>query len=332
MSEQVFKLVNKTGNDELSKMDKATIKQLLSALDDYYLELRSHLKIPKITFGIEIEIEHTRTRRIKRKIAHNNLDNWKVTGDVSLNDGCEIVSPILTNAYSCYKEIEKVCEIASNNGEIDKNSAGHIHISTQSLGGDNKDNWINLAGFWSAYENIFYRFLYGEYLTPRSSIEKYAKPMASSLFSCYENMKNRNDKFITAKRVVCIIRITRDYAINFAHVYNDLDYNLDTSNLEFRCPNGTVDPVIWQNNINLLSHILEYSSSPKFNRDLIEKRGKNVDRYNLSEYNRIDLEEALEVCDLLFNDNIDKLYFLRQYLKSNQTSNRPLVKAKKFTK
>ena len=332
MDDKVFKLVNRYSNDDFSKMDRLTLREILSALDDYYLELRTKLSIPEITFGIEIELEHTHTRKIKHKIFNNNLDNWKVTGDASLDDGCEIVSPILTNTYDCYKEIKKVCEIAEKNGEIDKHSAGHIHVGTQTLGGDNKDNWINLAGLWSVYENIFYRFLYGEYLTPRDSIEKYAGPIAPHLFSNYISMKDRNDKFITAKRVVCFIRVSRDSAINFSHVYEDLNYNPKTSNIEFRCPNGTVDPVIWQNNINLIGHILNYASSDDFDRDLICNRGNDIGKFNLQEYNRINLEKALEVCDLIFNNNIDKLYFLRQYLKSNQTSNRPLVKAKKFTK
>lgn len=49
-------------------------------------------------------------------------------------------------------------------------------------------------------------------------------------------------------------------------------------------------------------------------------------------YNKIYLEQALEFADLIFNNNIDKIYFLRQYLKSFESSEIPLKKAKKFIK
>ena len=66
------------------------------------------------------------------------------------------------------------------------------------------------------------------------------------------------------------------------------------------------------------------------------KKVWSYERYidNLSEmpYNKIYLEQALEFADLIFNNNIDKIYFLRQYLKSFESSEIPLKKAKKFIK
>ena len=43
-------------------------------------------------------------------------------------------------------------------------------------------------------------------------------------------------------------------------------------------------------------------------------------------------DEAIELCDLIFSKNIDKIYFLRQYIKDSQVSyHQTLVKSKKFT-
>ena len=36
-------------------------------------------------------------------------------------------------------------------------------------------------------------------------------------------------------------------------------------------------------------------------------------------YNEIYLKDALEFVDLIFNNNLDKVYFLRQYLKNFQS-------------
>ena len=49
-------------------------------------------------------------------------------------------------------------------------------------------------------------------------------------------------------------------------------------------------------------------------------------------YNDIYYDQAIELCDLIFNKNIDKIYFLRQYLKNNSVSHSDnFIKAKKFT-
>lgn len=51
-------------------------------------------------------------------------------------------------------------------------------------------------------------------------------------------------------------------------------------------------------------------------------------------YNRINLPLALELVDMIFDNNLDKVYFLRQYLKNYQEiSIDPChaVKAKRFT-
>ena len=65
--------------------------------------------------------------------------------------------------------------------------------------------------------------------------------------------------------------------------------------------------------------------------DIVNARSRKID-YDYCDYNEINLDEAIEFCDLVFKKNIDKIYFLRQYLKDNEVSNHEgLVKAKKFT-
>lgn len=58
--------------------------------------------------------------------------------------------------------------------------------------------------------------------------------------------------------------------------------------------------------------------------------------YNENEYlyNNINLKNALEFVDLVFDNNVDKMYFLRQYLKNFQDNYgiKTAVKAKRFVK
>mgnify|MGYP007013875692 FL=1 len=64
--------------------------------------------------------------------------------------------------------------------------------------------------------------------------------------------------------------------------------------------------------------MLCYCKSTSFNDDTVQHRHQlNLDRFaKLILYDEIYLEQALELCDMLFSNNFDKVYFLRQYLKS----------------
>lgn len=53
---------------------------------------------------------------------------------------------------------------------------------------------------------------------------------------------------------------------------------------------------------------------------------------NLLKYSYIYTEQALELADLIFTSNIDKLYFLRQYIKSGEVTTKSFAKSKTFTK
>lgn len=57
-------------------------------------------------------------------------------------------------------------------------------------------------------------------------------------------------------------------------------------------------------------------------------------QYNEYLYTTVNLKNALEFVDLIFDNNLDKVYFLRQYLKSFQEiyENIPSQKAKRFVR
>ena len=111
-------------------------------------------------------------------------------------------------------------------------------------------------------------------------------------------------------------------AVNFRH-FNTL------GTLEFRCPNASFNPIIWQNNVNLFFKMLRYASSSKFNGDFINEKINKLDSGVI--YDEINVNDALELCDLIFDNNLDKVYFLRQYLKSFDLS-QEYKKAKTFCK
>ena len=330
----IFRFINPNSNDQLSNMSGHDLQTLITLLDDYYLQLRSRLGLDNyITFGLEIEFEETSYLSVKEKIDEAFHDRWVAKADGSLTRGAEINSPILHDNETTWNELAKVCKVITPLGKIYRNSGGHIHIGAQTLG-DNKESWLNLLRLWSAYENIIYRFTYGNFLTGRASISKYAEPMSKTFWHTY---KTYDDDELNLYDLLSTISSRRNQAINFDVVDSKNVAEMHEDNtIEFRCPNSSFDPVIWQNNVNLLVNILLYSKCSKYDGDIIDARHYVIaNKYDsLRWYDEVYLEQALELCDLLFNNNFDKIYFLKQYLKSFQVQQayEPYTETKKMTK
>ena len=200
---------------------------------------------------------------------------------------------------------------------IGRNSGGHIHIGTQTLG-DNVNSWLNFIKIWSVYENIIYRFVYGNFLTARPSMDEYAQPLSKTFWNDYKFLK---ESHASLDAIIHKISHTRYQAVNFENVFENKCHKFYKKNtIEFRCPNGSLDAVIWQNNVNLFVKLLRYSKSSSYHHDIIQKRHKlNSNKFSeLKWYNEIYLDQALEFCDMIFDNNLDKIYFLKQYLKSMQ--------------
>lgn len=316
----VFKYINPESNEKLSDISGLDLQDLIFLIDHTNLKLREELGLDEsVTFGLEIEFEKAKIDIIKGAIYNLFKDySWLMVTDISLDDGAEIRSPILKDNKQAWKELKKVCSLTEHYASIGKNSGGHVHVGTQVLGAK-IDSWLNFIKLWSVYENIIYRFSYGEYLKGRPKIDRYAKPLAPSFMSSYAKLKRENVE------IVDIIHLfyQRYQAVNFGNVFvgNCNDF-VEDNTIEFRCPNGTFDPIIWQNNVNLFVNLLEYSKDSAFDDYTVQKRHMiNSGKYSgLKWYNEIYLEQALELCDMIFNNNLDKIYFLKQYLKSFQVS------------
>ena len=122
-------------------------------------------------------------------------------------------------------------------------------------------------------------------------------------------------------------------ADNNYDIYEDFNKMTDGCTIELRVPNGTLDEIVWQNYINFFIKMILYCKSKNFDDDILNRRYKSVYNLfgNLDSYSKIYLDQALEFCDMIFNNNLDKLYFLRQYIKSFEITDKPFIKAKKFT-
>lgn len=329
---EIFSFINPNSNDFLSSFSKKDIDEFMNKLRHYKISYRKLLSIPRdITFGCEIEvcsINKDEQEKLIDALVKLNMHKWYFDKELNVPFCTEYVSPILTDSKETWINLREICDtLKSNNAIITNDTAGHIHYGLQILG-NNPDNWMNFIKLWAVYENIIYRFSYGEYEKERSLIDVCARPLSSKYLSVY-NSSMHDLKDILA-------RLTPRYKSDAIGLYNyhevqKLNQRKNNMTIEIRCPNSSTEEVIWQNNINFFYHLLKYCSSTNFNHDVIDKRIYDAlgIQDDLSLYREIFIEEALELADLIFDNNLDKLNFLRQYLKDYSTST-SFVKCKSF--
>lgn len=347
---EIFEFLHPSSNDMLSRMNVSDRLYAISILKNYYLELRSKLELSRdVTFGLEIEFEEAYRNIIDQEINRCfYAKGWKVKDDGSLFNGGEVVSPRLSDSDNVWIDLSKICDILDKNSFAMDNTGGHIHIGMHILG-NNPKYWSNFVKLWMAYENVIFRFLYGEYISPRKRILDQARPISGDLIKNLDRINDRAKK-VSAYSLFKVLdagenfKERRKRAINFTNVSELESYQYEMildgdkvkNTIEFRSPNGTLNPIIWQNNVNLLVHLFMYAKSDKFNEDIINARMLQIIDgeipSNLRKYSYVYIEQAIELADLIFDNNLDKVYFLRQYFKSSMVNNEPLVKSSNFTR
>ena len=261
-------------NDMISQMTNSDKLYMTYLIKQYYLELRQKLNIiSDATFGLEIEFDNA--NMLLLEIMLQNVDesnNWILKEDGSLPLGGEIVSPILKDDINSWIELEKICNVVSNYAYESDNAGSHIHIGMHILG-NNPKYWRNFVLLWMTYENVIFRFLNGEYLSSRSGIEDQAKPVAKKLIDDLDRINDRT-KMKNAFYLMKVLDSGNSYkerrkrSVNFTNV-SDIEpykYNIvgEKNTIEFRSPNCTFNPIIWQNNVNFLVKLFEYAKNDSF--------------------------------------------------------------------
>lgn len=263
-----------------------------------------------LTFGIEIEY-----RDLLRKYVTEYMNNYYPMWDSKKEDaiiktssnpllGGELSSPILTNTLSTWQDITNICTFLTKNKASSLNTGAHIHIGVN-IFENNSMYFLRFIKLWISYEHIIYRFSYGEYAYARESLIKYAPPVKEEYQYLLAKLKpSYIDKFAT---LTTVFNLGKKKGLNLANIGNP-----DKNTIEFRTPNGTLNPNVWYSNFNLFKSLIEYAKSSNYNEDLINFRlNKTPDVLD----NKIYIEQAIELSDLIFKTEREKLVFLKQYLK-----------------
>lgn len=332
------KFISSDRNDDFLNLNGMDLQELIFETENYFLDYRDNLNIPQdITFGVEIEYENLSKDKVDTFI-DNKYDNWSSIHDFSCLSGGEIVSPVMNDEKKYWEQLKSICDyLKKNNADTLHNAGGHIHIGASSLG-NNVSGWKTFLKLYAVYESVIFRFAYGDKISGRRTLLDYAAPIADYIKHNLNSINKCNDLLEMSN----ILRLgSRCLAVNFSNMHlSDPSKNEVGNTIEFRSPNSSTEAIIWQNNINTFTKMLVSSGGMVIDDKFLDYKLK-YEYLSFSDnsfmYNIINLKNVLEFVDLVFDNNLDKVYFLRQYLKNFEETelfnkNKIPIKTKKFFK
>ncbi|HAB66252.1 MAG TPA: hypothetical protein DCE23_02685 [Firmicutes bacterium] len=278
-----------------------TYNDIKSSLDNSELRYRSILTIPRdVLFGLEIELESVNPSLVSKMVISHFGNSFKVKEDRSLDkdSSAEIATPPFYNSRDTWILLDKLGKLLSKLKPSFEHCSFQVNYCGSLLPTD-KDK-LNFLKLYAVYEDILYRFSCGEDNTIRDAINEYAYPIILNIKAFREMKDYVLEPYTNQKR----------YGICFKDKPKDL--------IEFRTPNGTINPILWQNYITTFYSLIMYSLSPKCNEKELDEY---IDRYNktylIENYMLLKEEKAISLSKKLFSKSDDRLHFLHQYYRSN---------------
>ena len=288
----------------------------ISLFEDF--ENNKKIKLPPyMTIGCEIESEGVNSEAL----INLTLLGWKGMTDGSLINGVEMVSPIMHSNVEDIQSIYKICDLIKKikNSTSDR-CGGHIHIGADYL--KDKQAYANLLSIYGNTEKLLY-IIANDPKDVTSRTTRYDNPISKKVQDAIEsgsiNLETDQNvnEFI---RNLESIQICRYSSLNF------WSYD-EHRTIEFRLPNGTINPDAWIENINLCGGIIKAAE------DISEIYKKSVEERNEAEKRKLELferlqskglndKEKLEILLELVIDEEDRYIYRNRYNKNSKLLNR----------
>lgn len=279
-------------------------------IEFYGVSIRKLAELINSDINLELALDH--------KFNKVDFSKWYLDIDSSVKDnsgnisGGEVSSKIMTNRDKDYEELVAICEFLRNNGAaVNETCSNHVHVSI------NEDYDFNyflevFAKVMSIYELELIHFFNGEKENLRKQAFDSAQTLNPVLLSKLETLKfDGNDMFyrlLYGGRGVFM----RNDGVNMQNF-------LKTGQIEFRYPNGSLNPYIVKNNIRMCLLIIDAILSYRFDLDELNEKivfmnhdDQEIYNFMLSISNPQKFEELI---DIISPTSDDKRLLLNQYNK-----------------
>lgn len=349
-------------NSAYALMNDTEKMLLLDYLKTYHINFRHKLKLqPNSKFGIEIEFDDN-----NHDYSLQNYNEWFqtifsnhenfVNKNIWFNNGWrikeelykirEFSSPVFDDSYDSYLQIKKIYQLLNKKDIKTSNQCAlQVSISAQVFKHDPK-RFINFLKLYCVFEDVLFRFgLMGdEELRPLA--DTHAKNISVRCLN-YLKKKNRLNEIITdfnsfitnityARYLFDKFLSDKTSSLSFADL-NLFDNSENYNRVEFRFPNATLDYLLVQNTINTLVKLAECNAENSLIKYYEEQYIKLLDihHYNKKSLsnkpNEIsgDINKILALGDIIFDNNLDKLNYLKQVFMNKEDWFQEKIKTKK---
>ena len=316
-------------------MEELEEKSILEHLSKMPFEYRETLNVPEdMNFGAEIEFMVKQKNLVEkefRKLMINQAGKkkyYKLSNDSRVfknNTGMKIIelkTPILKNTKEDFESLYNIINDMSSDEIFPSNQKGiHVHADMSQLE-NNPEHLETLLKLLFLYEHVICRFSYGEEDRTNINLANYSRKISNKLYKYLKENKKIEDFDKAIKELREIFNL-KTYAINF----HQKDFNCKTDTIEIRQFNSTFNPVIIQNDINLVLSMIYNTINYNVDKDFLDYKFDEYDNRTYSSKSSLilNLSDAIEFSDLVFTKQNDQDYFLRQYAIKPNSKEKKLV-------
>lgn len=282
-------------------------KELLEIALNAKLPYREILDIP-ITkkFGLEIEMEANEDDYLY--IYNYNLKNrnWHNHKECSISkNGHELVSPPLINNHDTWELLKKIGIRMRCSDITFEDASFQINIDASLT----EKDMLYFLKLYAVYESIIYRISKGKSKYLRELAKIYA--ISIRRLSLNYNIKTIKALIETKNYGVCLKR----------YINSKVNKDIFPNVIEFRTPNGTNDYWLWQNYINIFYHMIKVVEEQQIDYEKIDYLFALLNQLQvyrwydiLKDYEKLDIDKALDFANTIFTEDVDKIYFLKHYI------------------
>lgn len=308
---------------DFRNLSKKDLETLFIRLKDYHLKYRDHLGIDsKISFGVELEFQDVLLYYVKKELSKDEcFKSWSVHEDKSctyqIDDfavGGEISSPILHDIDIDWKILAEVLQCLKRlKARSIEETAFQVHVGAQVFEQDIR-NVVNFVKLWCVFEHVIFKFSYGESVTYRPKILYFAHPIAEVTKLKCDRIPMFLDNLSCPKRLGYDKKWTLNFQ-NYSFLSSDEEVNND---IEIRCANGLLDKNMIQNTIYFYFKLMLYVMNDSFDEDYINYLFQHLQIKEFDDYSKTYVQDVLLLVDLIFDNSLDKINFLKQYIKKDE--------------
>ena len=312
-----FFIFDRNHNNSFSKLSVEEKQVLLTSLTSFGVNYQDSLHLdPSLSFGLEIEFVSLMLSFVSNYIDREKMYGWQVKeeeqGIISFFKngslyGGEITTPKSYDKKNSWESIKIVLEFLKMHGAlINEFCGGHIHIGKNIL----EDSLLYLERFiklWIVFEDVVIRFGNQRSSGGRKYQIHAARVCGPSLY-CYLNYHTKKLNYDSFSLEIPRYRLS---SLSFR------DFFREDGTIEFRNPDGTLDVVLWQIRVLFFGRLLMSVKNETNDFDLIDKMicNYNMEDYTLENCAKFYFNKALILADFIFDNNLDKAFFLKTYIK-----------------